>query len=53
MYACKPCFVKVDKGCKLVHAIQKTASDLSLLAACSCEVTTAFPDVEKPSQLAQ
>ena len=46
---------KLDKGCKSIHAIQMIVSDLLLLAACSCEVTTvtAFPDVKKPSQLAQ
>ena len=42
---------KLDKGCKSVHAIQKIVSDLSLLAACFYEITTAFPDIEKPSQL--
>ena len=42
----QPCFAKLDKSCKSIHAIQKTVSDLSLLAACSREVTTAFPYVK-------
>ena len=49
----KLCSVKLDNIVpmahgKTIHAVQKIASKAtSVLAACSCEVKTAFPDVEK------
>ena len=30
-YACMPCFAKLEKGCKMIHAVQQIVSDL-----CSC-----------------
>ena len=56
---CKPCSAKLEKGCKtIVHMAWRfmpsnRSQATSVLAACSCEVKTAFPDFEKPSQLAQ
>ena len=53
MYACKPCFVKLEKGCKMIHGIQHGCKRLLSLLHVPVMVTTAFPDVEKPSQVAQ
>jgi len=56
---CKPCSMKLEKGCKTIipmarHFMQSNRLQVtSVLAACSWAVKTAFPDVEKASQLAQ
>ena len=50
MYVCKPCFVKLEKCCKTIPAVQQIVSDLrgtlSLLPV-PVMVTAVFPDIEK------
>ena len=49
---CKPCFAKLEKGCKTIHAIHHCCKQpLSLHVPVM--VTTVFPDFKKASQVAQ
>ena len=56
---CKLCSTKLEKGYKTIVPMARRfmpsnrLQATSVLAVCSCEVKTAFPDVEKPSQLEQ
>jgi len=52
VYVCKPCFVKLEKCCKTVPAVQQIVSDLRgtvSLWPVPVMVTTVFPDIEKLS----
>ena len=52
VYACKMCFMKLEKGCKTIDAVQQSVSDLrgSLsLPPVPVIVRTAFPDSEEVS----
>ena len=47
VYTCKPCFVKLEKGCKKIHAIQHCCKQPLSLLHVPVMVKTVFPDVKK------
>ena len=52
VYTCKPCFAKLEKGCKTILAVHHCCKQpLSLHVPVM--VTTVFPDVKMASEVAQ